>query len=209
MYPSIKAFAREHPTMILTLCYAIITAIGTGYSYFFYREFDINIIKFADLSDFLLAAILEPLSLVLFTFLVIFNLFVYWLDILLRKRYSGYKNFLEKQLKSKYTDPIGFTILIAVFSVSFIHTLAVKNAEIIKKQGKDTYQVRFAEAYSHEPIKNFEMLGSTSRFVYFYDPKSKQSVVISPENISYMSKLVTEKKKPSENQTIIPKEAKQ
>jgi hypothetical protein len=208
MYLALKAFAREHPTIILTICYAIMTIIGTGYSFFFYREFDINIIKFADLSDFLLAAILEPLSLVLFTFLVLFNLLAYWLDTLLRKRFNGYRNFLENRLKSKYTDPLGMLIIIVVFSISTIHSLAVKNADIIKNQGKDKFQVRFNDSDRSDATKVFELLGSTSRFVYLYDQTNKQSVVISPENISYMSKSVTEKLKPA-NTTPIPKEAKQ
>ena len=49
---------REHPALLLTVCYFLITLIGVIYSYFFYQEFGINIVKFADLSDFLLASIL-------------------------------------------------------------------------------------------------------------------------------------------------------
>jgi hypothetical protein len=196
MFSAIKTFARENPTMILTLCYIVITAIGTGYSFFFYREFDINIIKFADLSDFLLAAVLEPLSLIIFALILAFIIFVYWIDILFRKRFKGYRNFLEKRLKSKYTDPIGFLVIIVLFSVIKMQDLAVENANKIKSNAIDTYQVRFSENASNEPTKTLELLGSTSRFVYFYDQKNKHSVVISPENISYMSKIVIQKKLP-------------
>ena len=196
MYPAVKSFAREHPTMILTLCYVLITAIGTGYSFFFYREFDINIIKFADLSDFLLAAVLEPLSLIIFGLILVFIIFVYWIDILFRKRFKGYRNFLEKRLKSKYTDPIGFAIIILFASVIKMQDLAVSNADMIKSTGKDTYQIRFSHNDSSDSSNTLELLGSTSRFVYFYDRINKHSVVISPENISYMSKLITQKKLP-------------
>ncbi len=207
MYPAVKSFARESPTMILTLCYVLITIIGTGYSFFFYREFDINIIKFADLSDFLLAAILEPRSLGFFAFIVVLMLVAYWFDVLLRKRFNFYRNFVENRLKSKYSDPLVMIIVVLLFTVILMQDLAVKNADAIKHEGKDQYQVRFPEVESDESVKNLELLGSTSRFVYFYDRKTKQSVVISPENLSYMSKPVIQKKPPEET-VLIPKQSK-
>ncbi len=207
MYPAVKSFARENPTMILTLCYVLITVIGTGYSFFFYREFDINIIKFADLSDFLLAAILEPRSLGLFAFIVVLISIAYWFDVLLRKRLNFYQNFVENRLKSKYTDPLIMIIVVLVFTVVLMQDLAVKNADAIKNEGKDNYQVSFSENDSGESVKNLELLGSTSRFVYFYDKKTKKAVVISPENVSYMNKSVKQKKPPKEA-VIIPMESK-
>ena len=193
MYPAVKSFARENPTMILTLCYVLITAIGTGYSFFFYREFGINIIKFADLSDFLLAAILEPLSLMLFALIIICIFLLYWLDVQFRKRFNFYRYFVEKGLMSKYSDPIIMLIIIVSFSFIFMRELAVDNANKIRVEGKDTYQVSLSEDDSAPTVKKLELLGSTSRFVYLYDPIKKQSVVISPENLNYMSKLVKQK----------------
>ena len=61
-----KEFIKEHPTFLITFSYFSIMVIGVTYSFFFYTEFDINIIKFVDLSDFLLAPILEPLSILIF-----------------------------------------------------------------------------------------------------------------------------------------------
>ena len=107
----IKTFFSKHPTMLLTLCYFIITAIGISYSYLFYKEFGINILKFADLSDFLLASILEPMSIIVFVVLVIGSSLLYWADFIVRKRFPSYGRFLEKKFLSKYSDPIGFVLL--------------------------------------------------------------------------------------------------
>ena len=57
---------RDHPSLLLTLAYLLVSAIGVIYSYFFYREIGINIVKFVDLSDFLLASIQEPISIATF-----------------------------------------------------------------------------------------------------------------------------------------------
>jgi|GEM_PF-789251 len=208
MFAAVKTFAKENPTMILTLCYFLITAIGIGYSFFFYREFDINIIKFADLSDFLLAAILEPLSLVMFGFIVLIMLFAYAIDLFLRKRFNFYHNLVENRLKAKYTDPIVIIIVVLVFTIVLMQDLAIENADRIKNKGKDIYQVSFSQNDSGESIKNFELLGSTSRFVYFYDPENKLAVVISPENLNHMIKPITEKKA-SKAVKVIPQQIKE
>lgn len=210
MYPAVKSFARENPTMILTLCYILITAIGTGYSFFFYREFDINIIKFADLSDFLLAAILEPRSLLLFAFTVFMTSVAFWLDNLLRKRFKLYQNIIENRLKARYTDPIMLIIVVLFLTIVLMQDLAVKNAHAIKNESKDNYQVMFSDNDSNQPMINLELLGSTSRFVYFYDHKNQHSVVISPENLNYMKKSVTEKPAPeqtAQEPTVIPEQS--
>lgn len=202
MYPAVKSFAREHPTMILTLCYVVITAIGTGYSFFFYREFDINIIKFADLSDFLLAAILEPRSLLMFGFIICMIILSYWIDVLFRNRFKFYKNFVVNRLKAKYTDPFFMLLVVLFATLVLMKDLAVKNADKIKNEASDSYSVMYAENGVDNSVKLLELLGSTSRFVYFYDHNSKQSVVISPENLSYMKKTVSDKKGPEE--TVVP-----
>ncbi len=194
MYPAVKSFSKAHPSMILTLCYVLITAIGTGYSFFFYREFGINIIKFADLSDFLLAAILEPRSLMLFGFAVALMLVSYWMDVFFRKRFQAYRSFVENRMKAKYTDPIIMMVVILLSTVVLMRGLAEENAILIKKQSQDSYHVAYSEIGEQESLKTLELLGSTSRFLYFYDTDRKQAVVVSPENVSYMKKAVRVKK---------------
>ncbi|WP_154224325.1 glycosyl hydrolase family 18 protein [Marinicella rhabdoformis] len=195
MYPAVKSFAKLHPSMILTLCYVLITAIGTGYSFFFYREFGINIIKFADLSDFLLAAILEPRSLGLFGFTVVLLMGSYWVDVFFRKRFQFYRSFVENRLKSKYTDPIIMMAVVFLSTVVLMRDLAEENADAIKSQGQDSYKVSYSENGESESLQTLELLGSTSRFVYFYDHERKHAVVVSPENVSYMRKSVLKKEK--------------
>jgi hypothetical protein len=186
----IKAFFRENPTMLLTLCYFIITAIGVLYSYFFYQEFGINILKFADLSDFLLASILEPLSLVVFALLVILSIFLFWCDIKIRKRFPAYGRFLEKQFLSKYSDPIGFVFMISVFTFALLKTIAINNSEIIKTKGGDEFLVQMNDQEGVSESK-LTVLGSSSRYAYFYESELSVSLVVPVENIAFMKKNVT------------------
>jgi hypothetical protein len=81
-----------------------------------------------------------------------------------------------------------FFIVISLFTILQIKELAIDNANKIKKEGIDYYQISYSSDGSGDLVKTLELLGSTSRFIYFYDHKSQQSIIISPENISYMSK---------------------
>jgi len=72
----LQNYYRDHPTLLLSLCYFLVTIIGVIYSYYFYAEFDITILKFADLSDYLLASILEPMSVVIFVLILTLYFFL-------------------------------------------------------------------------------------------------------------------------------------
>ena len=188
MNEQVRFVFREHPTMLLTFCYFIITIIGVLYSYFFYKEFGINIIKFADLSDFLLASILEPKSVMIFISLIVVTLFFYWLDLLLRKKYQGYGNFVEKKFKSKYTDPIGYLIILVFYTTTLVQHIAILNANEVKSGKTDEFLVRIADPGEHQVEKSLSLLGSSSRYVYLFDNAASETQVIPVENVSFMIK---------------------
>jgi len=190
MQQNARSFFREHPTMLLTFCYFIITVIGVLYSYFFYQEFGINIIKFADLSDFLLASILEPLSIIIFVGIVIFYLLNFWFDIWCRKRFKWYGEFAEKRLKSKYSDPILFISAIIILTTAVVNILAVNNAKNIKSGIVDEFSVRLSDPGEHIQELPLALLGSSSRYAYFYDVSKSETIVIPVENFSFMRKKI-------------------
>jgi hypothetical protein len=190
MNEQVRLTFREHPTMILTFCYFIITIIGVLYSYFFYKEFNINIIKFADLSDFLLASILEPKSIIIFISLIIITSLYYWFEIFLRKKYKVFGNFMNKRLKAKYTDPIGYIFIMVVCTTSLVQHLAIRNAIQIKSGNSDDFLVRISDPGNHQVEENLALLGSSSRYLYFYNNDKSETQVIPVENVSFLIKKV-------------------
>lgn len=188
MNGQVKQIFRDHPTMLLTFCYFIITIIGVFYSYFFYKEFGINIIKFADLSDFLLASILEPKSVGIFISLILVTGFFYWFDLILRKKYQGYGAFVEKKFKSKYTDPIGYALILIIYTIILVQHIAIRNAVEIKSGNSDEFLVRISDPGDHQVEKTLSLLGSSSRYVYLFDSENAESQVIPVENVSFMIK---------------------
>ena len=190
MNEQVKLVFKEHPTMLFTFCYFIITIIGVLYSYFFYKEFGINIIKFADLSDFLLASILEPKSLLIFISLIAITIFFYWFDNSLRKKYKGYGNFVAKKLKAKYTDPISYVIILVFYTTFLVQHLAIDTAKEVKSGNTDDFIVRISDPGEHKVEKTLALLGSSSRYIYLYDNEKSEAKIIPVENVSFMVKKI-------------------
>ena len=188
-----KRLFSEHPTLLLTLSYLLITLIGVLYSYFFYQHFDMNILKFADLSDFLLISILEPRSVGVFLLILVFMFFVISVDYAYRKRFKRYGDFVKNKLKSKYSDPIIAIVLVIIIAPPLLHSLAFSNANDIKNGEVDLYEVRLSDAGEHAAVQNLVVLGTSSRYGYFYHPKDKVSFVVPLESISYMRMAKTDK----------------
>lgn len=211
MFSHLRRFFHEHPTMLLTSCYFIITAIGVLYSYFFYREFDINILKLADLSDFLLASILEPYTLLAFIFLSATSFLLFLLDTSFRKRFPKYGKFAEKRFFAKYTDPIGFLFIVVVLNYSFIESLAINNSRQIKQDGGDIVLIRLADPGKDSAEKQLSLLGSSSRYAYFFDTNRQTSLIIPVENVSFIRKNLTNtlKKSPKQPKPVKEKDSKQ
>ncbi|GAA6206021.1 hypothetical protein [Thalassotalea sp. SU-HH00458] len=203
----LRVYAKEHPTLLLSICYFIVTIIGVIYSYFYYAEFGIEILKFADLSDYLLASILEPLSIVVFVFWVIFYLLSFKLELWARKKFNGYGRFVERTMKPKYSDPILFCLAIIVITVIFVKNLAIDNTLKIKAGNFDDYSALLPNDKDEQKLA---FLGSSSRFSFFYDLDLNEAIVIPVESIAYMKKKLpiesvkaqTEKESASENDTV-------
>jgi len=186
-----KSYYREHPTLLLTFCYFIITLIGVIYSVFFYLEFDIYILKFSDISDFLLASILEPRSLITFITCVFFHLISFKMDVWFRNKFKLYGDFIRR-LKPKYSDPIISLLIIGVATTFLLRDLAINNAMEFKSKVRDEYVVLVPNYEKPLTEQVLSLLGSSSRFAYFYNHDNGEALVLPLESISYMRKKVAE-----------------
>ncbi len=183
-----KELFREHPSLALTLCYLLATAVGVVYSYFFYNEFGINIVKFVDLSDFLLASIQEPTTLVIFFGVGLFTFTMFQFDFLMRRRWPGYARWLEKQPGAKYIDRVVFTTVIIIFVFWGVMDFAIEEAEQIKGGTIDEYAVSFSDSPAPTAGRSLALLGNTSRFTYLYDVESTEVLIVPVENIALLRK---------------------
>lgn len=59
-------FFRQHPGLVVSLSYVLLTICGIFYSWSFYKEFDVAILKLANISDILTAGVSEPAAILMF-----------------------------------------------------------------------------------------------------------------------------------------------
>ena len=189
MPPIFKRLFSEHPTLIVTVSYLQITIIGVIYSYFFYQNFELNILKFSDLSDFLLVSILEPRSILVFLTIVVVMAIMIMGDYYLRRRFKTYGDFVNSKLKPKYSDPFACVLLVTIFTPFSLSNLAYYNAKDIKNGNGDVYEVRLSDAGQHSATQSLVLLGTSSRYGYFYQVDEQSTFTVPVENISYMRKV--------------------
>lgn len=183
-----KNLIREHPTMAMTLSYLIVTAIGGVYSFFFYREFGVNIIKFAELTDFLLVSVMEPISIVIFLSVVIFTLSAFMVDFWVRKKRPGYGRWLGRRIAPKYSDPIIYIVAVTLLVTLYVRQFAIENANEVKSGTIDEYTVRIADPGEQPAERTLALLGNTSRFSILFDYEESEVLIIPLENVSLMRK---------------------
>jgi hypothetical protein len=89
---------------------------------------------------------------------------------------------------AKYTDPVLPILFILYFVFVLVSDYAIGNANAIKAGDIDEYTVRFSELSPQTPESSLALIGSTSRFSYFYNLENKQALVVPQENIALMRK---------------------
>jgi len=81
----------------------------------------------------------------------------------------------------------------------FVKDFAINNAEEIKNGYMDEYNVLVPDSQHGSVETNVALLGSSSRFTYFYNVKTTEAIVVPIENISYMKKVLLNDSKAKNN----------
>lgn len=185
--PAWAGLVREHPGLLLTAGYLLLTAVGLGYELFFFYYFRINILEYVETSDFLLAALRTPLVIIL----ALLPLPLAWLiarfSQWLRRRYPR-----SGKLDTSAARWFSRGLFILLYAIFFIQAYAERVTDRIKAgQGRE---VR-AELTSGQTFPSRTLLlGTTSKFVFLYLPAEKKTHVIPIESLA---RLVVSSEKPS------------
>ncbi|MCG8434842.1 MAG: hypothetical protein MJA83_12500 [Gammaproteobacteria bacterium] len=185
---------RTNPGFALTLVYLLASMIGMMFSWALYTRFEINYFDYAEISDFLLAAIREPQ-----TFLVAAGAIpVVWL--FYRSSLYFYGKFTEDKLTHKiirwsvdfnsrtHSNLIVQIFIFAAYSVLFVTAYARwKHEQIITGNGRYV-SVKLAEhagpAFAGIDDGKTLFIGATQRVVFLYEPANERALIIPYENIA-------------------------
>jgi hypothetical protein len=172
-------FLAEHPGVGVSALYLVCSAIGMLDSWWYYRQFDIDIFLYSDLADFLLASFRSPTA-----WLVVgLTGLVAVLDQL------GSRRFARKGSTSRRLGWLGsrryrqFSAALGILmGLAYIVFYAEKRADWIA-DGRFGQQVEVSFANAAPGAQTTVILGSTLNFVFLLD-RARKTVAVHPyENI--------------------------
>ncbi len=200
----ILQYLREQPGLVVSLSYVLLTICGIFYSWSFYKEFDIAILKLANISDLLTAGISEPAAILAFFGGLLVALFIELIGYYTHDFYYKWKakpksfrrtlilTFFYADIRNNYMliMLIGFCL---IYAQIFVSSYAKWQSNHIK-QGEGNKVIVFSDALE-DSNKERTLLGSTSNFVFTHSHATNQTNVIPIENISKIE-IPVQKSKP-------------
>lgn len=177
----------NHPGLLLTTAYLIITAIGLVYDARLYAEFRINIAEYAETSDFLLAAARAPLIIVLSLLPIPLLIVVAWFDRWSRRRFPRYAALSRRSEAAmggeRRARLLSRGLFVGIYAVMFTMLYAERVAKDIKQGRGRRVEVELVDG-TPGPGELPVLLGTTAKFVFLYYPTVQRTHVLPSENIA-------------------------
>lgn len=187
-----ERFRAEHIGLLLTLAYLYLAGVGMLHEALVFAVFRINIISFAEPSDFILAAIRDPL--VVLVSLAAFPLvaaFYAW-QARMNERNAN------KPRRWWSGSPATRAFIVRHFSTFFVSTLvlyalafSLQYAAISAKRLRNgdgqhvTVQLVADPGHPTAPdTTQLLLLGTTQKFVFLYDPVRRTTAIVPSSNIA-------------------------
>jgi hypothetical protein len=194
----VKEFFLENPTLVLSLLYLYVTALGIFYSAALYTRFGINIFDYSEISDFLLAALKNPWALVPAGILVFGVLVARAYETLLlpaRPRSNNGRDAAEapaelrrrKELERYHArsyilvQVIVYATVFVLFSLVTPYLLAGFKASSIKDGETAAVDVRyrsFSGSAGQVTEPGLALIGATQKVIFFYDVDDERTLVV-------------------------------
>lgn len=181
------AYLRKHPGLFLSISYVMLTMCGIFYSTRFYNQFDIPILKLANVSDLLIAGLSEPLALLMFCGGMLiavsfdlmsqysYNVQAKWQGQAKSIKRSFFKLLFYTPKKSEYVMLL-VIVMFVLYANIFVSWFADWHSEKIK-QGLGEKVVVSSEVVGSKP-RAFALLGSTTHFLLVYSKDDEKAIVI-------------------------------
>jgi hypothetical protein len=178
----------RHGGLFLTIGYAFLTIVGLVYSYIFYKLFGINVLEYSETSDFIAAAVREPVAVLL----CVAPGVVLWLFVLLRRaarrlspRYDAYALRHETRYGTAYRRffMVSLPLLLVIYALTFSSIYAQASAERLR-HGKGTMvRVLRTTAVPSDSARKV-LVGTTAKFFFFYDTLLRTTDVVPVGNVA-------------------------
>ncbi len=214
----INLLLQQNPGLGVTLIYLAISLIGLMFSWALFSEFNVNIFNFTEVSDFLLAALREPMTFVMAGSALLVTWLIDWLT-MHETRYWNIKSPKSKLAKAYVKSqklgrhPIARVFIFMLYSYLFISLYGSWKGQEIKAGKGQVIRVQLTEPVpdrhgENQVVIEGILLGSTNKYLFLYDPESGITSAMPEENIVRV--LIDNASKPADGddrpQSALPSE---
>lgn len=157
------AVFREHPALIVSAFYVAASVIGMFWSWAHLRNFGINVFNYAQIGDFLLVSIKEPLTWLLVALAVVLTTIDNTFSRRVQRR--GSTRWFRWYASERYrlVNNVGSIAIIAVFILAYANL----EAAAVKRGEGERVEVTYAAGGE---ARSAILLGTTGQFLFLYDP---------------------------------------
>lgn len=169
-----------NPALAFTLGYLLLTVIGVAYTWALYRRFGVNVLDYAETTDFLVAVAREPL--VILAVLAPIPVYMLYMSATARtsrwlrrrwKRFDRWSVEAERRYTARPTPMVPATkaLFIAVYAFLFITLQSGWQAARLRRDDARQVAVEFKTGSWREGESTWTgtVIGTTTRFVFIYD----------------------------------------
>jgi hypothetical protein len=204
---------RENPGLGLTIIYLFASLVGMLFHHQLLKRFGFNVLEFSETSDFLMVVVREPLAVVLallgVPFYLVYGAVTRRLS-RMGRRHIGWLRFTpERRQKSIGTlrrwSPLLQAGFIGIYAVLFVMVYSLSRANAIRRGDFQRVAVEFKtdspRADGSLRAEGLALLGTSTRFVFLYDPATKRAEVLPLDAIA---RLVWDARSRRERQEAAP-----
>jgi hypothetical protein len=193
-------FLYAQPSLVLSVLYLVMSLSGLLYLYVLGRGFGIEIIKYLELTDFLMTFIATP-SIPLAQLIAITPTFIaFYFSFKFAQREKQNRRVITGWKSWLFTNRIFYKInplVLILFSTLFLPPVLYsglfakdKVQSIISGQGErytlDLVNPTMVNKQSVLEIKALTLIAETERFIFFYSSEQSQTLIVTRDNIAGM-----------------------
>lgn len=175
-----RRLLSEQPTLVFTFAYIGLTLVGLVYDAWFYFYFKVNILEYSEASDFLFAAIRNPLVIILSLLPIALIFGLMGVRRKAMEKSARYQAYAKRYDASRWNTPAMKAFIygwfIVVYAILFTQIYAQRVANNIKA-GDGRYVVLHSSGGATSLEKPI-LLGTTNRFFFLYYRSRRETEIV-------------------------------
>ena len=194
-YRSFWALMLQQPGLLLSLSYLLVSLLGIFFTWSMYHKLGVDYLQFAEITDFLMAVLREPLTLLLAASAVLVTFLLHWMLIREQRYFSVNqpKNWFSRTYKLlsdwSYSNIVALEIVACLlYCFVFVSLYGEwKSAQLRAGHGN---QVSIQLTDENQPLQRI-LLGDSSRYLFLFDSAAGHVEAIPHENILKLTMVVS------------------